>query len=156
MTSEDVYNRFFQRLQNNEVGNDLEDSTVDVNVALLDAGHTPDLGDHATFSDVSEDEITNTEASDTGYTQGGETLTTKTITVDTEDRNVDFDADDVTFTDSTIDARYVVVYHAEPGDETDQDLIALFDLGEEKSSENADFTIEWSDNGIYRGDSGGA
>ena len=156
MTSEDVYNRFFQRLQNNEVGNDLESDTVDVNVALLDESHSPDLGNHATFSDVSADEITNTDASDDGYTQGGQTLTTKTITVDTAERNVDFDADDVTFSDSTIDARYVLVYHAEPAEETDQDLIALFDLGEEKSSENADFTIEWSDNGIYRGDSGGA
>lgn len=153
MTSEDVYNRFNERLQNNSVGNNIADEEIDVNVALLDEQHSPDLGDHATFSDVSDDEITNTAASDTGYTQGGQTLTGKILNVDTDDRNVDFDADDVTFSDSTIDARYVVVYHAEPADETDQDLILLVDLGEEKSSENADFTIEWSDDGIWRFDS---
>lgn len=152
MTLEDMYNRFFERLQNGTITNNLEDGTVDVNVALLDDSYTPNLGGHASFADVSADEITNTTANDSGYTQGGATLTSKSITVDTTNRVVDFDADDVTFTNSTIDARYVVVYHADPADEVDQDLIALIDLEEIKSSENADFTIEWSANGIWRVD----
>lgn len=152
MTLEDMYNRFFERLQDGTITNNLADGTIDVNVALLDDSYTPDLGGHSSFADVSADEITNTTANDSGYTQGGTTLTNKTINVDTTNRVVDFDADDISFTNSTIDARYVVVYHANPSNEADQDLIALIDLEEVKSSENADFTIEWSADGIWRVD----
>lgn len=153
MTLEDHYNRFFERLQNNEVGVDLADGAVDVKVALLDDQHSPDLGDDATWDDISSDEITNTSANDDGYSAGGETLSNKSINVDTTERTVDFDADDVNWTDSTIDARYAVVYNADPSSDSDKDLIMLIDFEEEKSSENADFTIEWNADGLHRIDS---
>jgi len=47
-----------------------------IKIALLDNGHSPALDTHELFSDVEGDEI-----SGTGYTAGGATLGTKTLTV---------------------------------------------------------------------------
>lgn len=150
MTLEKMYNDFFRRLQQNEVGNDL--ASVNVNVALLDASHTPDVANNASWADISTNEITNTTASDTGYTAGGQTLSNVTITADATSRNVDFDADNVEWTSSTIDAGYAVVYHAAPSTDADKDLIMLVDFEGEQSSQDASFTIEWDSAGIYRVD----
>lgn len=152
MTVEDIYNPFFDRLQKNQVGNDLSASGTDVRVALLDASHTPDVANNASYADVSANEITNTGSNDSGYTSGGKLLSNKSITADAGNRNVDFDADNVQWTSSTIDAGYAVVYHASPSTDTDKDLILLVDFEGEESSSNASFTIDWDSNGIYRVD----
>lgn len=150
MVVSDIYNEFPYRLQTNDVSEDLTDSGNDVYVALLDDSHSPDLGEDAVFDDVSADEITETGANDDGYTAGGETISNFSITSDSADRVVDADGDDVTWSDSTIDAGYAVVYNDADGTETNQDLIMLIDFEGEQSSENADFTIEWDSDGIYR------
>jgi len=112
-----------------------------IKVALLGSTYTPSQS-HASWSNVSSHEV-----SGTGYTAGGEALSNKGITPDTNNIRSTFDADDVTWANSEITARYAVLY-----DDTasGKPLIALVDFGEEKSSSNGSFTIQWHADGILR------
>lgn len=60
------------------------------------------------------------------------------------------DADDVTWASSTITARYAVIYK-DTGVATTSPLIGFVDFGQDESSSNGNFTIQWSANGILRG-----
>ena len=110
-------------------------------VALLASGYTPDQS-HKSWLDVETH-----EASGAGYTAGGATLENKRVIVDVSDRRATFDADDVTWTNSEITARYAAIY-----DDTasEKPLLALIDFGEEMSSSNGPFTIQWDSSGILR------
>jgi hypothetical protein len=119
---------------------DLKSDTI--KCALCTATYTPDID-----ADAYWDDVTNEVASGGGYTTGGETLANKAVTQDnTNDRAV-WDADDVTWSNSTITARYAVLYHA-TGTASTSTLICYFDFGSSKSSSNADFTIQWNATGI--------
>ena len=130
-----IYNRFFANLMNKEV--DLEADTI--KVALLTSSYTINK-DHNTWSDVSANEV-----SGTGYTAGGATLANKSVTQDDTNDQATFDADNVTWSSSTITARYAVLYDSTL---TNDDLIAIFDFGSDKSSSNGDFTLQFSSDGI--------
>lgn len=110
-----------------------------VNVALLDSNYSFDA-DHNFFTEIDGDEV-----SGSGYVAGGMTLDNKAVTQDDgNDRGV-FDADDVTWSTSTITARFAIVY-----DNTldSKDLIAAFDFSSDQSSSSGNFTIQWNANGI--------
>lgn len=111
----------------------------DIKVALL-ANTYNFNSDHNVFADVSSHEI-----SGTGYTAGGVSLTNKTVTQnDTSDKGV-FDADDVTWTNATITARYAVIYN---NTLTNKDLVGVVDFGGDVSVTNGNLTIQWNANGI--------
>lgn len=113
-----------------------------IKVMLVTVSYTPNIDTHDF-----RDDVTN-EVSGTGYTAGGATLATKTVTVDnTNDRAV-FDADDVTWTTSTITARGAVLYKSRGGAASADELICYFDFGSDKVSSSGDFVISWSSNGI--------
>jgi len=130
-----IYNRFFANLMNKEV--DLEADTI--RVALLTSSYTINK-DHNTWSDVSANEV-----SGTGYTAGGATLANKSVTQDDTNDQATFDADNVTWSSSTITARYAVLYDDTL---TNDDLLAIFDFGSDQSSSNGDFTLQFSSDGI--------
>lgn len=81
-----------------------------------------------------------TEVSGTGYTAGGATLASKAVTEAT--RVTKFDAADVSWTTSTITARYAVLYEG-------TNILIWVDFGENKSSENGTFEIQWHADGIF-------
>jgi hypothetical protein len=60
-----------------------------------------------------------------------------------------FDADDVVWTSSTITARGAVLYK-DTGTPSTSPLICYIDFGSNKSSNGADFTIQWSSSGILK------
>ena len=130
-----IYNRFFANLMNKEV--DLEADTI--KVALLTSSYTINK-DHNTWAEVSANEV-----SGTGYTAGGATLANKSVTQDDTNDQATFDADDVTWSSSTITARYAVLYD---NTLTNDDLLAIFDFGSDQSSSNGDFTLQFSASGI--------
>jgi len=68
----------------------------DLNIMLMDAAFAFDPDTHATYSDCSANEI----SSGSGYTAGGETLTTVAVSIDASADQVDIDADNVTWTAS--------------------------------------------------------
>lgn len=113
-----------------------------IRVALLTNSHSNDVDNDNFWSDVSAN-----EASGTGYTANGAALASKSITKDnTNDRGV-LDAADVTWSSSTITARYAAVYK-DTGTASTSVLIAIFDFGSDKSSSNGNFTLQWNANGI--------
>jgi len=75
-----------------------------------------------------------------GYTTGGATLASKAVTEAT--RVTKFDADDVEWTESTITARYAVLYEG-------TNPLIWVDFGENKSSESGTFKIAWNASGIF-------
>lgn len=112
-------------------------------VALLADTYAPDQDAHVHWSDVSTHEVTGT-----GYTAGGATLTTPEVSYDGASNTVTLSGDNVSWTTSTITARYVVIYQ-DTGTASTSVLCGFSDLGENKSSSNGDFNLNWSSSGIF-------
>ena len=130
-----IYNRYKANLMNKVV--DMEADTI--KCALLSSSHSFNA-DNNTWSDISANEV-----SGTGYTAGGASLTTPAVTQDDTNDKAVFDADDVSWSNSTITAHFAVLYDDTL---TNDDLIACFDFGSDKSSSSGSFTIQWDSNGI--------
>lgn len=136
-----LYGQFLQQSLNKEI--DWDSDTI--KVALLTNSYTPDQDAHNYFDDVASFEVTGT-----GYTQGGNTLGNKTNTYNSATNVIVLDADDTTWSSSTITARYAVVYDATPATNATKPLIGYVDFGSDQSSSNGNFTITWDATGIVR------
>jgi hypothetical protein len=136
-----LYGQFLQQALNKEIDWD----TDTIKVALLSNSYTPDQDAHNYFDDVVAAEVTGT-----GYTQGGITLANKTNSYNSSTNVITLDADDVTWSSSTITARYAVVYDASPATNATRPLIGYVDFGSDQSSSNGNFTITWDATGIVR------
>lgn len=131
------YNGFKAAIQNG--GIDLD--TDDIKLALVTSTYTPDIDAHTVFSDITN------EVTGTGYTAGGQSLTSKVISTDLTNDLAKFDAADVTWAASTITARGAVLYK-NTGVAGTSTLIAYFDFLTDQVSSNGDFTVQWNANGI--------
>ncbi len=127
-----IYNRFKANLMNKEV--DLEADTI--KVMLLNNSHSF-LATHNQKSEIVANEI-----SGTGYTAGGEELTTKAVT---QGATTDWDADNTEWTTATFSAYHAVIYDDTL---TNDDLICSIDFGGEKQVTAGTFTIQWDAAGI--------
>ena len=78
---------------------------------------------------------TTNEVTGTGYTAGGNTLTSPAISLDGTTAIVDFA--DSTWSDSTITARGALIYNASKSNKA----IAVLDFGADKSSSDGAFTV---------------
>jgi hypothetical protein len=136
-----LYGQFLSQALNKEIDWD----TDTIKVALLTNAYTPNQDTHNYYDDVSSNEV-----SGTGYTGGGVTLTNKTNTYNGASNVIVLDADDVTWSSSTITARYAVVYDASPATNATKPLIGYVDFGSDQSSSNGNFTITWDATGIVR------
>lgn len=132
-----IYNAFKKNIMNGSIDFD----TDTMKVALVTSSYTPDQDTHDMF-----DDITN-EVSGTGYTAGGATLANKTVTQDNTDNEGVFDADDVTWSSSTITARGAVLYKS-TGTASTSPLICYFDFTSDKISTSGNFVISWNAEGI--------
>jgi hypothetical protein len=105
----------------------------------------------ATFVGSSTDcryaDLTNEVANGNGYTTGGVTLANKAVTQ--SGKVVKFDADDVSWTNSTITARYAVIRTVPNGTAANQKLLAYVDFGVDKISSSGTFAITWNASGIF-------
>lgn len=134
-----LYGNFLVKALNKEVDWD----TDTIKVALCTSSYTPNQDTHDYFNDVTN------EVTGTGYTAGGNTLASKTITYDDANNVIILDAADTTWASSTITARYAVVY-ASTGTASTSPLIGYVDFGSDQSSTNGNFTITWDSTGIVR------
>lgn len=135
-----LYGNFLVKALNKEV--DFDSDTI--KVALVSSSYTPNQDTHDYWNDVSAYEVTGT-----GYTTGGATLASKTVTYDSANNVIILDAADVTWSSSTITARYAVVYDS-TGTSSTSALIGYVDFGSDQSSTNGNFTITWDSTGIVR------
>lgn len=136
-----LYGQFLSQALNKEIDWD----TDTIKVALLTNSYTPDQDAHNYLDDVIANEVTGT-----GYTQGGNTLANKTNSYNSATNVIVLDADDTTWSSSTITARYAVVYDASPATNATRPLIGYVDFGSDQSSSNGNFTITWDATGIVR------
>ena len=106
-------------------------------------GHTFKLAmytNSASFDASTTDYTATNEASGTGYTAGGGTLTNVTPTTSGTTALTDFA--DLTFSSSTITARGALIYNTTTGGGTGTtDSVVVLDFGSDKSSSAGDFTI---------------
>lgn len=132
-----IYNDFKESILNGSI--DLDTDTI--NVALVTSSYTPDQDAHDFF-----DDITN-EVSGTGYTAGGATLANKTVSQDNTNNRGVFDADNTSWSTSTISAAGAVIYKS-TGTAATSRLIAYIDFGGTYSSVAGTFQITWHADGI--------
>lgn len=132
-----IYNNFKKLIMNG--GIDLDTDTI--KVALVTSSYTPDQDTHDFFDDVTNEVV------GTGYTAGGASLANKAVTADNTDNEGVFDADDVSWTTSTITARGAVIYKS-TGTASTSALIAYLDFSTDKVSTAGTFTIAWNAEGI--------
>lgn len=136
-----IYNSFKGKIMDGSI--DLDSDTI--KVVLVTSSYTPDIDTHTQYSHISN------QITGTGYTAGGKTLANCSVTVDTSGDKAVFDADDATWTSSTITARGAIIYkYIDNGGSPDNasPLICYKDFGSNKSSSSGDFTIRWDDDGI--------
>ena len=122
--------------------NDLSDAATTIKVALLADTYTPDQTTDDNWGDVSSHEI-----SGTGYTAGGQEVSTKTV--NDVSGAATFDGDNILWASSTLSARYVVIYDDTPAADADKKLIGYIDYEEVKQSTGGDWEIQWNAGGIW-------
>jgi len=135
-----VYGNALKAAFNKEI--DFDSDTV--KVMLLTSAYSPNQDTHDYLDDVVANEVTGT-----GYTAGGQALASKTVTYDAATNTVKFDASDVTWSASSITARYAVVYDDSPATNATKPLIAYFDFTTDRASSNGDFIVRWGTDGIF-------
>ncbi len=118
----------------------LDNGGDDIKIALLTDSHTTNVDTQHDWADVSANEV-----SGSGYSAGGKSLTSLAVTVDDTDDEGVFDAANISWTSSTITARYAVIYNDSASND---ELIAIIDFGENKTSTNGTFEIQWAAEGI--------
>jgi hypothetical protein len=134
-----LYGSFPAKLANKEINW----SSDTIKVALCTSTYTPDQDVHDYFNDVTN------EVTGTGYTAGGATLASKTVTYTAGTNTQTFDAADTSWTSSTITARYAVIYDATPGTAATNPLIGYVDFGADVVSSSGTFSITWDAAGIF-------
>lgn len=132
-----IYNAFKANIMNG--GIDLDTDTI--KVALVTSSYVADQDAHDDFADITN------EVAGTGYTAGGAALASKAVTADDTDNEGVFDAQDVTWSSSTITARGAVIYK-DTGVAATSLLVCYLDFGSDQSSSAGDFTISWNAEGI--------
>ncbi len=133
-----IPNAFKKNIMNGTI--DLDTDTV--KVMLLTSSHTQNSDTQEFIDDVSANEV-----SGTGYTAGGETIANTAVTQDNTDDEGVWDGDDVTWSSSTITARYAAIY-SDTGTPGTSAIIAILDFASDQSSSAGDFTIQWGAEGI--------
>lgn len=120
---------------------EIDFDTDTIKVSLHTASYVPDQDTHQYFSSVTN------EVTGTGYTAGGATLGTKTVTYTAGTNTLSLDAADTSWSGSTITARYAVVYKS-TGTAATSPLIGYVDFGTDVSSTAGAFTITWDATGV--------
>lgn len=133
-----MYNLAFTALANKEI--DWGSDTI--KVALCTSSYTPSQSTHNYY-----DDITNEVSNGNGYTTGGATLANKTEAFVGQVKQ--FKADDTSWSNSTITARYAIIYDDTPATAGTKPLIGYVDFGADVTSTAGAFTIEWHDDGLF-------
>ena len=110
---------------------------------LVTSAYAPNSDTHTKRSDVTN------EISGGGYTAGGNALAGVTVTNDTANDRLVFDANDVVFTALTNTFRGAVLYK-DTGVAANDNLVMYFDFTSDQTGTGGDVTIQFNANGIIR------
>lgn len=134
-----LYGLFFKSLGNKEI--DLDTDVL--KVMLTTSAYVPNQDTHQYKSSVTN------EVTGAGYTAGGATLASVVTAYNAATNTYSIDAADVSWANSTITARYAVIYDSTPSTDATRPLIGYIDFGADVSSSGAAFTITWDAAGIF-------
>jgi hypothetical protein len=115
-----------------------------IKIALLTSSYSFDQDNHTHFGDVSTYEI-----SGPGYTAGGLTIGTKSITYDGPTNETRFLGDDVTWTGATFSCRYAAVYDDTPATGSKW-LLGLIDFGATVSVASSAFPVSFTSRKVLK------
>jgi hypothetical protein len=114
-----------------------------IKAMLTTSGYTPNQDTHRYKSSVTN------EVSGTGYTAGGVTLASKTVTYDSSSNTLTLDAADLAWSGSTITARYLVIYGSTGTDSTSP-LICYVDFGADVATSGGAFNYVFPSTGLVQ------
>ena len=114
--------------------------TNEIRVSLCTSSYTPDLDTHEFFSDVTNEV--------TGGNYAATPLVNKSLTYDSATNKAIFDADNITWANSTITARHAVIYKW-TGSAATSPLLGYVNFEQDYSSSSGNFTITWDSGGIF-------
>ncbi len=117
--------------------------TDTIKTALTTATYTPAQDTHDFFNDVTN------EISGTGYTAGGVTLGSKTLTYDTGTNETRLDAADAQWTSASFTARIAPTYKS-TGVASTSHLMSYVDFGGDETVASGTFTIQWASSGVMK------
>lgn len=135
--SSKVYGLSLQSMLNKEI--DFDSDTV--KAMLVTSAYTPAQDTHRYKSSVTG------EVSGTGYTAGGVTLASKTVTYDAATNTLTLDCADLSWPSSSFTARYLIFYVSTGSDATSP-LLAYVDFGTDVSTVASTFTYVVPSTGI--------
>lgn len=108
---------------------------------ILVTGYSLDIDGDQVYADVSASEVTGT-----GYSAGGETLASQTVTQDNTNNRGVFDAGNVTWTGLNAGTpNYAILYNDTPTTPA-KPLIAAWEIT--TPSNGGDYTLQWHTDGI--------
>lgn len=116
-----------------------------IKVALFTSAGSAQFGADAEDTLNLYSSLTNEVANGNGYTTGGAALTLIDAAYTSGTNTIALDANDVTWTSSTISAAYAVIY-----DSGDSKILGWIDFGATMSSSNGDFKITWASTGVLK------
>lgn len=134
-----IYNSF--KLNLIDTSTKINFSSDTIKVALVTSTYSPSIDNHDFFNDITNEVV------GTGYTAGGATLASKTVTQDNTNDKAVFDAADVTWTTSSITARGAILYKS-TGVASTSPLIGYIDFGADKTSDGGTFQITINTSGL--------
>lgn len=114
-----------------------------IKVMLCTGAYSPDQDGH-----IYKAQVTNEVAAGNGYTAGGSVLSGKTIAYSGTNNTITLDAGDVAWPNSTITARYAVIYD-DTGNAATSVLLGYIDFGQDTVSASGTFQITWNAAGIF-------
>ena len=117
--------------------------TDTIKVALHTVSYVPAQDTDDFFNDATN------EITGTGYTAGGVTLGSKTVTYDTATNEMRLDAGDAQWTASSFTAR-IATHYKSTGVSTTSPLISYVDFGGDETVASGTFTITWDATGVAK------
>lgn len=120
-----------------------------VRVILLSGSYVPDIDSHSKYRDLSAHEVNLHGA--TGYNAGGLAVSGSiTVAQDNTNDRATIDAADVSWTSSTITARYAALVKVRNGGLNKEldNVIGYIDFGSNQSSSAGTFSLQWNSVGV--------
>lgn len=134
-----IYGNYFAKSANKEI--DLDEATK-IKCSLHTSTYTPNQDTHDYWNDATN------EITGTGYTAGGEQLTSLAPSYTGATNVFAFDAADVSWVSATFTARYAVVYYS-TGTSSTSPLIMYVDFGADQAVSSGTFTLQWNTAGLF-------
>lgn len=134
-----VTSKYFSKAFVHFFSGDIDLTSDTIKATIHSSSYTPSQSGDEYFSDVDNEVV------GTGYTAGGATVTS--ITVTNSGTTTTFDGADVSWSTATITGRYMVL-RKDTGTDSTSPLIGYVDFGEDVSSSGGTFQATWDSSGI--------